>query len=116
MRNSVILRKKKFGGRVAVFVHKSEDAQAITIQITESFRVGDHSDFSKAYESETGENLSFTIDLTSAQYMDSAALGMLLAMREHFGGERASIRIVGCSASLRSILRIARFDQLFSLE
>ena len=103
------------GELVAIFVHKSEDLQAVTIQITESFRVGDHNDFSKAYESETGANLSFTIDLTSAQYMDSAGLGMLLAMREHFGGEKASIRIVGCSASLRSILRIARFDQLFDV-
>jgi len=103
------------GELVAIFVHKSEDLQAITIQITESFRVGDHNDFSKAYESETGENLSFTIDLTSAQYMDSAGLGMLLAMREHFGGEKASIRIVGCSDSLRSILRIARFDQVFDV-
>ena len=101
---------------MAIFIHKSEDLQAITIQITESFRVGDHSDFSRAYESETGENLSVTIDLTSAQYMDSAALGMMLAMREHFGGEKASIRIVGCSDSLRGILRIARFDQLFSVE
>jgi anti-anti-sigma factor len=103
------------GELVAIFVHKSEDLQAITIQITESFRVGDHNDFIKAYESETGKNLSFTIDLTSAQYMDSAGLGMLLAMRENFGGEKASIRIVGCSDSLRSILRIARFDQLFDV-
>lgn len=103
------------GELVAIFVHKSEDLQAITIQITESFRVGDHNDFIKAYESETGQNLSFIIDLTSAQYMDSAGLGMLLAMREHFGGEKASIRIVGCSDSLRSILRIARFDQLFDV-
>jgi anti-anti-sigma regulatory factor len=47
--------------------------------------------------------------------MDSSALGMLLLLREHAGGDRSEIRIVNANTALRGTLRVAGFDKLFTL-
>ena len=47
--------------------------------------------------------------------MDSSALGMLLLLREHAGGDRASIKIVHCQPEVKKILTIANFHPLFCL-
>ncbi len=58
---------------------------------------------------------SYVLDLEQVTGMDSSALGMLMLLREHAGGDRAEIRIVNASADLRNTLRIAGFDKLFTV-
>jgi anti-anti-sigma factor len=55
------------------------------------------------------------IDLGDVDSMDSSALGMLLLLREHAGGDRSEIRIVNANTALRGTLRVAGFDKLFTL-
>lgn len=57
----------------------------------------------------------YLIDLKDTEYMDSAALGMLLVLRDQAGGDRADIRIVNCNPEVRKILTIAHFDRLFQI-
>ena len=54
--------------------------------------------------------------MRKATYLDSSALGMLLLLRDHAGGESAQIRIVHCNADVRRILNISNFEQLFTIE
>ena len=51
-----------------------------------------------------------------AEYLDSSALGMLLLMREHAGGDHAKIRIVNCRPQIKNILKVANFAKLFTVE
>jgi anti-anti-sigma regulatory factor len=46
--------------------------------------------------------------------MNSAALGMLLVLRERAGGDHAKITLKGFNDSLAEILQISRFDKLFT--
>lgn len=55
------------------------------------------------------------MDLGQARYMDSAALGMLLLLREHATAQDAAVAIHGANADLKRILTIARFEQLFEI-
>jgi len=63
----------------------------------------------------TEDGISFTIDMSKASYMDSSALGMLLMMREHLGGNSANITISSSSADISNILTVANFQSLFKI-
>ena len=45
----------------------------------------------------------------------SSALGMLLLLRDHAGGDNAEVNLVNCNADVRKILTISNFEQLFSI-
>ena len=83
------------------------------IKISGRFGLDHHLDFVKAYEAIQGN--SVVLDFSETVYLDSAALGMMLAMREHLGGDSASIEIINCTTQIRDILKIAHFSKLFSV-
>ncbi len=53
--------------------------------------------------------------MRDATYLDSSALGMLLLLRDHAGGDAAEVRIVNCNPDVRKILTISNFEQLFEI-
>ncbi len=97
----------------------SDDGKAITISISISgrFDFAVQNEFRDSYYS-TGpdDGVRFVIDMANASYMDSSALGMLLMMREHLGGNNASITLSNCMAEIRNILTVANFQSLFKVD
>jgi len=93
---------------------KSKAGNEVTLDISGDFNYMLHRDFREAYRDEQPDTV-YVINLFKTEYMDSAALGMLLLLREHAGGDRAKIIIKGCRDSLRKIFSIARFDELFEI-
>lgn len=57
-----------------------------------------------------------TVDLSAASYIDSAGLGMLVRLREHLGGDNRSVTLRGANPTIRNILAVANFGQLFIIE
>lgn len=90
----------------------SDDRRLVTIQMKGRFDFNEHTHFRQAYSSHPADT-KFLLDMSGADYMDSSALGMLLLLREHAGGDRADIVIAGCRADLKKILTIANFQKLF---
>ncbi|MER2102541.1 MAG: STAS domain-containing protein, partial [Pseudomonas atacamensis] len=58
---------------------------------------------------------SIVVDLKEATYLDSSALGMLLLLRDHAGGDESDIRVVNSSSDVKKILAISNFDKLFDI-
>jgi len=48
-------------------------------------------------------------------YMDSSALGMLLLLRDHAGGEESEVQVINTNSDVRKILAISNFDKLFDI-
>ena len=96
----------------------SEDGRTVTISISGRFDFGIHREFRNAYEKAeiTEANPKFVVDLGGTDYMDSSALGMLLLLREHAGGDKSDVAIVNCRPVIKEILDIANFDKLFAIE
>lgn len=93
-----------------------DDGASVVIRIPRRFDFSVHKDFRDAYRDTAGTGISYRIDLSETEYMDSSALGMLLLLREHAGGDDADITLVQPSEAVRKVLEIANFDRLFSIQ
>lgn len=71
-------------------------------------------EFRSAYSRLT-EGRPVEIDLSRADYIDSAGLGMLVRLREHAGNRNDSVTIIGANPTVRTILDVANFGRLFAI-
>jgi len=84
------------------------------IKINGRFDFSCHSAFREAYSgSPTGTE--FIVDMAEASYMDSAALGMLLLLREHVQQQGGKVTITNCRGQTYDVLQIANFHRLFKI-
>lgn len=92
-----------------------ENDAKLTIAVQGRFDFSAHKDFRESYESLQDKPERYSIDMSDANYIDSSALGMLLLLRDHAGGDHAEVEIVNCTADVKKILTISNFDQLFTI-
>jgi len=95
----------------------STDGKKVHINIAGRFDYKVSQDFRDSYRQVPGqEGVSYYIDLSAANYMDSSALGMLLLLREHAKCHRGKVFIERPSKQIDNILKVANFEQLFTIE
>ncbi len=90
-----------------------EHEKKMIIMLDERFDFSCHGEFRDAYQSIDLSQFEITIDFAKTEYIDSAAIGMLLVLREHAGGDKAKITFRSCRPSVRQIIEITRLDKLF---
>ncbi|MBD8623245.1 STAS domain-containing protein [Pseudomonas sp. CFBP 13727] len=92
------------------------ESNTSSVAISGRFDFSLHQQFREAYEDErAGKPSRYVIDLKNTTYMDSSALGMLLLLRDHAGGDNADIALMNISPDVRKILAISNFDKLFKI-
>ncbi|MBV8657482.1 MAG: STAS domain-containing protein, partial [Burkholderiales bacterium] len=86
-----------------------------TIVLTGDFTFESHRAFKTASQQALTlpEVRSLAIDFKGVDYMDSAALGMLLLLRERFGDR--PIILAHARGTVRAVIDVANFDRLFQL-
>jgi len=94
----------------------SGDGKELTIKITGRFDFSAHQEFRQVYENASTDIANYVVDMEEATYLDSSALGMLLLLRDHAGGDNSSISIVNCNSDVKKILTISNFGQLFTIQ
>jgi HptB-dependent secretion and biofilm anti anti-sigma factor len=92
---------------------KQSDSCTI-IKINGRFDFSCHSAFREAY-SGAANGTDFVVDMAEASYMDSAALGMLLLLREHVQQQGGRVTITNCRGQTYDVLQIANFHRLFKI-
>jgi anti-anti-sigma factor len=85
------------------------------IKIKGRFDFSCHSSFREAYAKAPGGS-EFVIDMGETSYMDSAALGMLLLLREHVQQQGGRVSITNCRGQTYDVLQIANFHRLFKIQ
>ncbi len=88
----------------------------LTIKVDGRFDFSAHQEFRDAYEGISNDVTSYVVDLGNTSYLDSSALGMLLLLRDHAGGDNANVKIIKCNEDVRKILTISNFEQLFTIQ
>lgn len=90
------------------------DADAVGIPLTGRFTFADYADFRKVVaEAIATKPKSVTIDMEGLEFIDSAALGMLLLARDEASKIGASIAIRNVTGQVARVLEVARFKTLF---
>ena len=92
------------------------DGRKLTIKIDGRFDFSAHQEFRDAYENVSSGISSYVVDMGGTSYLDSSALGMLLLLRDHAGGDSSDVQIVNCNQDVRKILTISNFEQLFRIQ
>ena len=95
-------------------VRASALGTCLSIHVEGRFDFNCHQQFRRAYESVGGPFTEYVVDLKGTEYIDSAALGMLLVLREGVGA--AKVRITNSRPAVRKILQIANFNSLFAID
>ena len=100
---------------MSVVTEVSSDGQKLTISVKGRFDFGRHQEFRESYERLTKKPESIVVDLKEATYLDSSALGMLLLLRDHAGGDDSDVQVINSNSDVRKILAISNFDKLFDI-
>ena len=94
----------------------SADGKEAVVSIAGRFDFGVHEEFRVALDKvRDTKRTKITIDLGAVEDMDSSALGMLLLLRDHMGGDKADIYIVRSRPEIRDMLAMANFSKLFHI-
>ena len=94
----------------------NEETKELTIVVQGRFDFSTLQLFRNAYEKYNNDPNAYVVDLAESDYLDSSALGMLLALRDHAGGDQADISIINCNTDVKKILVITKLDELFNVE
>ena len=86
----------------------------LTIKLSGRFTFSLYKEFAACYKNLSEQPDRIDVDLRAVEYVDSAALGMLLSMRNHFGPTK-TVALLHPSDTVRKILEIARFDKKFTV-
>lgn len=93
-----------------------DDCKELTIRFTEkSFDWSVVMDFKATYSSYMGKTVDLiTIDLSTVERIDSAALGMLVRLKKDFR-DRVTVQLTNYSASLKKIFLVSGMNKKFRL-
>ena len=86
------------------------------ITLSGVFTFESHRDFKEATASALAREGLETIDIdfSAVEYIDSAALGMLLLLNERAGGRK--ITLINCKGTVKAVLDIANFGKIFEIK
>lgn len=93
----------------------SDSGDKVIIAVTGKFDFQLYDAFRSSYADTSGQGVQYEVDLSGTEYLDSSALGMLLLLREHAGGESSKIDITRVSDDVKKILDVANFGKLFNI-
>ena len=74
-------------------------------------------DFRTTYESALAQDgvKCVVVDLQQVQYIDSAALGILLLLRDKAAAQGAKVVVANLQGTVKDVLEIANFHKIFSI-
>lgn len=92
-----------------------DNGSTLVIKLDDKFDFGKVQDFRLAYSDLADSVRCIEVDLTSTEYMDSSALGMLLNMQKALSAKALSYKITNARPQVSRILKISRFDKKFDI-
>ncbi|MBF0126032.1 MAG: STAS domain-containing protein [Magnetococcales bacterium] len=86
----------------------------VRIQIRGEFTFKIRQEFRDAYCNDP-PHAHYVVDLGGVNFMDSSAMGMLLVLREHAGGDHADVTLTNLSQKLTALLKVASLHEMFKI-
>ncbi|MDD2916010.1 MAG: STAS domain-containing protein [Gallionella sp.] len=76
-----------------------------------------HRDFKNAYSPliDNAAVHEIEVEMSNVEYMDSAALGMLILLNEQAKAANKAVSLLNASGTVQQVLHIANFSKLFNI-
>lgn len=91
------------------------NGRELVLSVKGLFDINLYEAFNDSYKPYLTQANHIVIDFSQTTSIDSAALGLMLLLRQKFGADDARISLVNANDSVRKVLDIAQFGQLFDL-
>ena len=89
----------------------------VEVQLSGSFTFRDHDTFFEVVSMiKTGYNKKMVFNFTDCDFLDSAALGMLVIAHDEAAAKEVTLTIKGAKGKVKDVLYAARFDTLSDFE
>lgn len=59
--------------------------------------------------------IALTVDMGKLEFIDSAALGMLLLLHDEAGRKAMEVSVSGASGQIKKMLQLSNFDEIFRI-
>jgi anti-anti-sigma factor len=100
---------------MTILTRLSRDNATLTIDVVGRFDYRVHAEFRRAYEAVSPTPERVVVDLAQTDFIDSSALGMLLLLRQHCGGDDTCVTLVNAKPAVARVLGVAAFPQMFQV-
>ncbi|MBB72197.1 MAG: anti-anti-sigma factor [Legionellales bacterium] len=101
---------------MSIMTDYDKENKALTLTISGDFDASKASTFRENYEGFPEQITQYIINMEQVRYMDSTALGMLLALRECAAKRGADVHIINMNDVVLEIFRVLNFHKLFTPE
>jgi HptB-dependent secretion and biofilm anti anti-sigma factor len=101
---------------MAIAKNVSPDNRVITIRVKGRFDINVFDEFNSAYKDVSPPGEKYVVDLAETEFLDSAALGMLLLMRERLERFNAKAAIMNCPPKIKRTLVTVALHKLINIE
>ena len=89
----------------------------VEVQLSGSFTFRDHDTFFEVVSMiKTGYNKKMVFNFADCDFLDSAALGMLVIAHDESAAKEVTLSIKGAKGKVKDVLYAARFDTLYDFE
>ena len=88
----------------------------LVIDLGSTFSYSAQHDFRESYVNCEQPGMTVKINLGMTDFVDSAALGMLIQLRKHVESQKGSVVLINPRDTVLKILKTAQFDRLFTIE
>lgn len=99
---------------MSILTNLSDSGDTLTIKIIGKFQFPLASEFRRAY-TDIDPVQDYALDLQDSDYLDSSALGMIIALWEFVERDKNRIKIINANEEVIQILESANFDQLVTM-
>ena len=98
-------------------ISKTVFENTATLKLSGSFIFQEHRNFTDSYKSllEGTRINAIAVDLSEIDYLDSAALGMLLLLKETAESKKVVVTLLRPTGNVKKIIEIANFNKIFHI-
>jgi anti-anti-sigma factor len=87
--------------------------EEMVISVSGHFDFTIANDFRNCYRNDPPKKM-YIIDLAAVEFIDSAAIGMILLLRE-YTNNNAAIRVINCKPGIKKVLEISHIDRFVEI-
>lgn len=95
-------------------IKASREGDCFTLSLPREFNYQAYMSFHKALQ-KIPKGSRFLLDFSIVEIIDSAALGMLLLLREQAGSARADVTLIHCSDLIKKALFSTQLQEMFKI-